>query len=153
MPTGWRPADRIAQHPVYKIDDVFQFDKYRTPASNTFLSWVWFQLIVLLLLISYLFGNIAAIGAPDMYVYGLFIFLFVYALTELMDENRYALAWEMIKCGLGLYLLYSQSDWFQASATMPVVRWLLPAYFLLSAGITAYFSYQQLQRSASEYAT
>lgn len=153
MPTGWRPTDRIASHPVFKIDDVFQFNKYRTHASNAFLAWVWLQLIVLLLLISYLFGNIAAIGAPDMYVYGLFIFLFVYALTELMDENRYALGWEMIKCGCGLYLLYSQGDWFHVSATMPVVRWLLPAYFLLSAGITAYFSYQQLQRSASEYAT
>ena len=28
MPLGWRPQDVIEQYPVYKIEDVFDFEKY-----------------------------------------------------------------------------------------------------------------------------
>jgi hypothetical protein len=32
MPTGWRPDDVAEKYPVYKINDVYQFEKYN-PAS------------------------------------------------------------------------------------------------------------------------
>ena len=64
-----------------------------------------FRLIMLLLFVSYLFGNIATIGSPNMFMYGGFIFLFVYAFTELMDGNKYAIVWEILKAVLAFILL------------------------------------------------
>jgi len=57
-------------------------------------------MISLLLFISYLFGNIAKLGNPNIYIYGGFVFVFVYAMTELMDGNTYAVVWELIKAAL-----------------------------------------------------
>jgi alkylglycerol monooxygenase len=30
MPTGWRPADMEEKYPVYKIEDIYNFQKYDT---------------------------------------------------------------------------------------------------------------------------
>jgi alkylglycerol monooxygenase len=139
MPTGWRPADLAATHPVYKIEDVYNFDKYATHFSNRLAAWVWIQMIFLLLFVSYLFGNIAAIGSPAMFLYGGFIFLFVYAFTELMDGNRYALAWEIAKTICGVAIIFYTGDWFGASARFGWIKYTLLAYFILSCLVTAYF--------------
>jgi hypothetical protein len=91
-PTGYRPSDMIEKYPVYKIEDVFHFNKYAPKASKALQVWSWIQISVVLLLISYLFGNIAAINKMDdshIYIYGAFIFLSVYAYTELMDRSGF----------------------------------------------------------------
>jgi hypothetical protein len=85
MPTGWRPADVESKYPVYKIEDVYHFEKYHAKESTLLLVWSWVQLVILLLMVSYLFANIAYIGNPTIFLYGAFVFLFVYAFTELMD--------------------------------------------------------------------
>lgn len=143
MPTGWRPADVAAKYPVYKIEDVYNFEKYDTKASRGLHIWSWVQFILMLLFISYLFGNIALIKQIDpnyIYLYGGFVFLTVYAFTELMDRNQYAIFWEVAKCALGIYFLYSQGgDWFGASATIPGIQYILGGYFLLSILVTAGF--------------
>src|SRR5687767_3091447 len=43
-PTGYRPADVIEKYPVYKIDDVFAFERYDTRASRGLHVWCWIQL-------------------------------------------------------------------------------------------------------------
>jgi sterol desaturase/sphingolipid hydroxylase (fatty acid hydroxylase superfamily) len=142
MPTGWRPADVAAAHPLYKITDVYHFEKYDTKASTTLHIWAWVQLAMILLLISYLFGNIASINKLDssyIFWYGGFVFIMVYALTDLMDRNRSALLAETIKCLLGSYLLFTQNDWFgiaQYASWAPVA---LGIYFLISLVITGWF--------------
>ena len=141
MPTGWRPADVAEKYPVYKIEDVYHFDKYAaTIAAGGFTVWIWVQMIILLLFVSYLFGNIAIIGSPGMFVYGGFIFLFVYALTELMDGSRYAIVWELAKLLLATGMLYTTGDWFGAGETFAPVKYILPAYFILSIAATAWFT-------------
>ncbi|MEP6725944.1 MAG: sterol desaturase family protein [Bacteroidota bacterium] len=140
MPTGWRPADVITTNPLYKIDDVYNFDKYAaTSAATGFVAWTWAQMIFLLLFVSYLFGNIATIGSPAMFVYGGFIFLFVYALSELMDGNRFAIAWEIAKALLGVGILYKTGDWFGASNLFGLIKYTLLAYFIVSVAITGWF--------------
>lgn len=142
MPTGWRPADVAEKYPVYKITDVYQFEKYDTRASTVLHMWSWTQLISILLFISYLFGNIAVINQMDssyIYIYGGFAFLSIYAYTELMDRNPYALAWEIVRSGVGLYFIYNQGDWFGASALLPGIQFVLAGYFIFSILITAYF--------------
>ena len=143
MPTGWRPADVAEKYPVYKIDDVYHFDKYDTKGSTALHAWLWIQLVALLLFISYLFGNIAQIGSPGMFLYGAFIFLSVYSLTELMDRNRYAIYWEVFKNGFAAYLLIAQGDWFGISAFAAWAVYAVAAYLIVSTIVTAYFSFQK----------
>lgn len=140
-PTGYRPADVAAQYPVFKIDNVYDFEKYDTRTSTALNVWSWIQLLMILLSVSYLFGNIAVINKLDtayIFWYGGFIFLSVYALTELMDRNPYAIFWEMARCGLGLLFLFNQDDWFGMTHYFVPAVYILKAYFIVSVLITGW---------------
>jgi sterol desaturase/sphingolipid hydroxylase (fatty acid hydroxylase superfamily) len=139
MPTGWRPSDVAEQYPVFKINDVYHFEKYDTKNSFLFNGWVWFQLIVLFLFVSFFFGNIAQIGSPGMFIYGGFIFLFVYAYTELMDNSTYAWIWEMLKSATGLCIIFLSGDWFGSNKLFPYLSLIIAAYLFLSTLICFYF--------------
>lgn len=140
--TGYRPADVAVKYPVYKIEDVYHFDKYDTRTSPALNTWSWIQLLLTLFFTSYLFGNIALINNLDksyIFWYGGFIFLSVYALTDLMDRNVSAIGWELLRSGLGLAFLYQQEDWFGASNYFSAVKYILGAYFIISIIITGWF--------------
>jgi alkylglycerol monooxygenase len=136
MPTGWRPADVEKKYPLHKINDVYEFKKYATAESKPLLIWIWIQLIVLLLLVSYLFANIALIGMPGIFLYGAFIFLYVYAFTELMDGNKFALLWEIIKSISALSLLFFMGDWFGSNKFSETISYALVEYFGISSFVT-----------------
>jgi sterol desaturase/sphingolipid hydroxylase (fatty acid hydroxylase superfamily) len=141
-PTGYRPADVAEKYPVYKIDKVYEYKKYDTKTTPAFNTWTWIQMIMILLFVSYLFGNIAYIKTIQyqyIFWYGGFIFLSVYALTELMDRNKYALIWEILRSGIGIYFLLSQKDWFGANSFWQGASYLLLTYFIISLLITAWF--------------
>ena len=136
MPTGWRPADVEVKYPVYKITDVYNFKKYRSNESSFLLVWSWVQLIILLLLVSYLFGNIAYIGNPAIFLYGGFIFLFVYAFTELMDGSRYTMFWELLKNIIGVAIIFTFNDWFGATQFFSKINYVMLEYFAVSTFVT-----------------
>ncbi|MEO7394178.1 MAG: sterol desaturase family protein [Chitinophagaceae bacterium] len=141
-PTGYRPADVAAKYPVYKITDVYNFEKYNTRTSMALNIYSWVQLLMILLFVSYMFGNIALLNSLDKtYIiwYGVFLFLSVYALTDMMDRNQYAIVWEAIRSGLGLGFLYMQDDWFGASTYLSSIKYIAGAYFILSIIITGWF--------------
>ena len=139
MPLGWRTADVAKKYPVHKIEDVYLFEKYQPRASKALQWWCAFQLIALLILISYFFGSIADINALNstyIYQYGLFIFFMVYAFTDLMDRNRSAAVAEFLKLIWGIYILYSQGDWFGASLLFPAAIPVMIGYLTLSFAAT-----------------
>jgi len=141
-PTGYRPADVIDKYPVYKIQDVYHFEKYDTKTSTALNAWCWVQLTMILLFISYFFANIALINSLDrtyIFWYGGFIFLSVYALTDLMDRNFSALFAEAIRGGLGLSFLFQQGDWFGATVYSSLITYFLGAYFIFSMVMTGWF--------------
>lgn len=143
MPTGWRPADVAEKYPVYKIEDVYHFEKYDTEGSKAFVAWAWVQLSVTLLLISYFFAHIAQIGSPAMFVYGAFVFFHVYAYTELMDKATYAWLWQLAGSAFGIGILYYFKDWFGISQYVGNLNLVFIIYFLLSATVAFYFSYAE----------
>lgn len=145
MPTGWRPGDVAGKYPVYKIEDPNHFEKYDPPASMFLQVWSWVQLSMLLLFISYLFGNIAYIGKPDIFLYGGFVFLMVYAFTELMDGNRFAVWWGLLFSLSGVAIIFYTGDWFGIAAFFPYTKYLLLCYFAISFFITVLISKNQLQ--------
>jgi sterol desaturase/sphingolipid hydroxylase (fatty acid hydroxylase superfamily) len=144
-PTGWRPADVAERFPVHKIHDPYHFEKYDPKASPALQVWSWIQLFFCLLFISYLFGNIAGIGTPGMFWYGLFVFLMIYAMTDLMDRNKQAIFWELMKNITGMVILYKQNDWFGASQWLPYIKPVLMVYFLGSTAVVAWFVYHHAQ--------
>ena len=122
MPTGWRPADVAADYPVYKIENVYDFEKYDTAYSKPFLAWTWFQMILLLLFVSYLFGNIASIGSPGIYMYGAFI-------------------WEILKATAGISIIYYTGDWFGISTIHSLIKYFLSVYFIIAVAVSCWFCY------------
>ena len=144
-PTGYRPADVGEKFPVYKIEDVYHFNKYAPEASTSLKVWSWVQIVMILLSISYLFGNIALINNINtayIFWYGAFVFLSVYSMTELMDRNPYAIGWEILRCGIGVGFLVYQDDWFGASRYLSSIKYILGAYFIISVLVTAFFVYK-----------
>lgn len=135
-PTGWRPTDVAEKNPVFKIDDVYHFDKYNTNQNSNFVVWMWMQLIVIFIGVAFMLGNIANIGIPNMFIYGAFIFVYVYALTDLMDGSKYAYVWEILKCLFGLGIIYFIGDWFGASRHITQLNSILVVYFILSLVVT-----------------
>jgi sterol desaturase/sphingolipid hydroxylase (fatty acid hydroxylase superfamily) len=141
MPLGWRPADVVEKYPVYKIEDVYHFEKYDTPAPKGMIIYLWVQLFCLLLIVSYLFGNIASIGLTNMMYYGLFIFAQVYALTEFMDRNPRALVYEIVKNMICVGGILYYGGWFGLQNYFGASSYILMGYFFAStATVSAYTS-------------
>lgn len=143
MPLGWRPEDVSSKYPVEKITNVYHFEKYCPKLSQGLLTWSVIQLIILLLMISYLFGNIAEIGAPGMFIYGGYVFLSVYAMTELMDKNTKAWFWEILKSGTGIFVILSTGDWFELNEKISGLLPVLIVYFVVSVGASTWFSLKE----------
>jgi sterol desaturase/sphingolipid hydroxylase (fatty acid hydroxylase superfamily) len=142
MPLGWRPADVVEKYPVYKIEDVYHFEKYDTPAPKGMIIYLWIQLFCLLLIVSYLFGNVASIGLTNMMYYGLFIFAQVYALTEFMDRNPRALIYEVVKNMICVGGILYYGGWFGLQNYFGASSYILIGYFIASTATVAAFTSQ-----------
>ena len=142
MPLGWRPADVIEKYPVYKIEDVYHFEKYDTPAPKGMIIYLWIQLFCLLLIVSYLFGNVASIGLTNMMYYGLFIFAQVYALTEFMDRNPRALVYEIVKNMICVGGILYYGGWFGLQNYFGASSYILMGYFFVSTATVAAYTSQ-----------
>lgn len=132
MPTGWRPDDVVERFPVHKIDDPYDFEKYRTDASLGFTLWSWFQLLATLALLFHMLANFSAIGIPGLFVYGAFIFVGIYGYTTAMDREPVAL-WIEVGRGLAGVAFILHSGWFGIEAAIPGGDVLVGAYFLATA--------------------
>lgn len=131
MPTGWRPADVAQQYPVFKIENVYAFEKYQPNLSGSLKTWIGLRLLLLLLLTAYLFAHIAAIGHPLIYLYGLYIFAEVYAFTDFADKNRWAVVPELLKTLIAAGIVFSQQgDWFGMNRWIPGAGTILILYNL-----------------------
>jgi alkylglycerol monooxygenase len=150
MPTGWRPADVMQKYPLKKIDNVYAFEKYDPPSSPGLRTWAMLQLVFLLLFISYLFGNLANIGSPGIFLYGLFIFLYIYALTSLMDADKNAFVWEAMKCITAMFLISNTGGWFGAEKYHASIPYFVGAYLVVSMYLSTSFSINLKVRVPSE---
>ena len=89
---------------------------------------------------SYLFDNIAKIGLPTIFIYGIFLFITIYSYTELMDKNKYSVVWETIRFIFALAILYYYGDWFGINSLISFGNYLIIGYLTLSLIITLYFT-------------
>ena len=144
MPTGWRPDDVKKNYPVDYISDVYHYNKFDTPASKTFIAWSWVQMFFNYFLLVYFFAFIAQIGTPHIFYFGGFIFISIYANTELMDRNRNALYLEIVKSVIGLFVIYYYGDWFFSSQHWPWYHYAVVAYLVISVFAVGYFVFNEI---------
>lgn len=111
-PTGWRPKGFEQKYPVDKIDDVYHFDKYKPKISNALLYWSIAHLFIVMFFLLDLFARIGEFSANEMLVYGIYIFITIYSLTDLMDQNRYNWIFELVRSIVLVAIGFWMGDWF-----------------------------------------
>ncbi len=138
QPTGWRPKGFEEKYPINKIENVYAFEKYGTSNANILIYWAMTQMFATLIIVSYLFGNIAKIGKPAIFSYGAFVFISIYSYSKLMDKNKQSVAWEIARCLLGLGIIKYYGDWFGLNTIIPFGNLVMITYLLLSLIMNGY---------------
>lgn len=139
MPTGWRPDDVDAKYPVFKIEDPYNFEKYRTEASRGLLIWSWMQLFAQLGILFFLLYNFTDLGYHGLVVHSIVLMAGTWGFTSLMDGDRSAPYVEAARGIGGLIYLWWAGGWFQASQQIPGAEAGLAAYFLATIVGGLYF--------------
>lgn len=140
MPTGWRPADVSTAFPVPYTKEIYLRNKYDTIASPLFKAWAVGQLLITLLLMMFLFNNIGTIPFSSVLLYGLFLFVNIFAYTSLMDGNLIGFVAEVFKFALGIIILYiNDYQWFNIDNSIPFGTMIVLGYLVLSLTSSVYF--------------
>lgn len=151
MPTGWRPADVQASYPRQIVNDPRDLNKYDTNLSSALLYWSWFQYTMIGLLTLYMFNRLAAIGVPNIYIYGLYLLISVYSMTTLMDKNRRVVGYELVRFGFAVGLTIWQGGWFKIAELTPLLNWIVLAYFVVSLLGTMFFATGEVRQYQHRY--
>lgn len=144
-PTGWRPENFEEKYPVNKITDVYNFEKYGSENSLKLTYWSLAQALITLVIVAFLFNNIGNIGLPNIFVYGLFIFLTVYSYSELMDKNKHSIYWESFRFLIAMGILFYFGDWFGLNSLFPIGNYLIVGYLILSLLMNFYFVFFEFE--------
>ena len=130
MPTGWRPKDVAEKFPIDIITNPYSLKKYDTKPSSFLVGWSIYQLIATTLLMLFMFYNYVNIGFNNLLLYGLVIFLGIYAYTSTMDRKKLAWIIGLIFSCLGLFILYKEGNWFGLDAYTAFGNYVITLYFI-----------------------
>ncbi|MEM9546859.1 MAG: sterol desaturase family protein [Bacteroidota bacterium] len=139
MPTGWRPDDRLRDAPVDFIKDPSKQVKYNTVGSLKMHVWMWFQLVLHITMMLYMFNVLGDYSFNIVLLYGLFLFLSIFAYTSLMDNSILAIPFEVAKLVLGLGIIYFVGSWYGVDQVLPFGTAILILYLIVSLILTVYF--------------
>ena len=139
MPTGWRPRDVINKYPIRIINDVYTFEKYKTPSTLAFKIYILFQLLSTTFLLLFMFFNFGNIGAEDLLLYGGFVFIGIYGYTSFMDGSKAAFWIEIGRAVLGLVFVILTNGWFGLDRYIYLGSWIIVIYFSLTIICSVYF--------------
>ncbi len=138
-PTGWRPDGFDDKYPVDKIDDVYDFEKYRPKIGTPLLIWSIVQLLLMLAFLSDLFYRIGDLSFSQILMYAGFIFIALYTLSDLMDRNRWSWVFELVKLGYVFVVFYVVGSWFGHQSAIYMVM----VYAFVSFVMSIFFSMEQ----------
>ncbi len=139
MPTGWRPDDVKEKYPIQIITDPYNRQKYRTESSLFLKLWSWTQLVVTLSLLYYMLVSFGDLEFIQIINYSIFIAITIFAYTSLMDRHHITLYAELIKLGLGIFLILKYDGWFGIDRIFNGGSYLIIAYMIISLGLSFYF--------------
>lgn len=148
MPTGWRPDDVKEKYPIQIITDPYNREKYRTESSLFLKLWSWTQLIVTLSLLYYMLVSFGDLEFIQIINYSIFIAITIFAYTSLMDRHHITLYAELIRLGLGIFLILKYDGWFGIDSIFNGGSYLVIAYMIISLGLSFYF--QLIERKSTQ---
>ena len=141
MPTGWRPKDVKEKYPIAIIDDVYNFQRYDTPASNGLKLYVVLQMLLSVALLLFMFYNYANIGFTNLIVFGAFVFFGIFSYTILMDRLKIAAFTEGLRAVLGIAYILVLGDWFGLNTYLGIGTILMVIYFAITLLAGLYFTF------------
>jgi len=140
MPTGWRPEDVNKKYPVTSIDSPNKYKKYYPKLSLKLQIWSWIQYLLVFFFMMYFINNLHRIGFYDGVLYAIFLYISIYSLTSLMDQDSFAWLFEIGKAVLGMYFIITYGDWFYITDYFDYATTYLMVYFIISSLVVIYFS-------------
>jgi len=149
MPTGWRPADVQEKFPI-KIEAVYTRSKYDSNPSNLLIGWSAFQLIFHNLLMYFLLAQFGSFEAIDIIWYSIFLFISIFSYTTLMDRHVFAIPSEIIKLGLGLWIIYQIGGWYNLDEIISGGSSIVMIYLATSMLMTFYFILFEKMKSKND---
>jgi len=147
MPTGWRPADVAEKYPIESVKNVYKQQKYAPQASIYLKAWAWVQLVTTFFLMMILILQLATITKTSLLIYAAFILLSVYSYTSLMDRERYAWLFELLRLLFALAIIHFYNGWFAINNIIPQATAVLLVYFVVSALVSLAFEYLEFKTS------
>ncbi|MEM6963374.1 MAG: sterol desaturase family protein [Bacteroidota bacterium] len=138
MPTGWRPEDVKEKFPI-KIEGVHDRTKYYPVTSHFLMGWSWIQLVVNNVLMYFMLANFGTFEAVDIIWYSVFLFISIFAYTTLMDKHLMAIPAELIKLGIGIWIIYQTGGWYDLDSYVGGASLVVLFYLVVSALLTFYF--------------
>ncbi len=139
-PTGYRPDDVKQQYTYDYIDDVYAYEKYDPPATLGFKIASFLHMVFSVLLLLWMFYSFGKLTSYELLQYGGLIFVGVYGYTAMMDGDPLGPWVETLRAGFGLWLLYSNGQWFGLDSLLPGGSYLVASYFGLTL-LAAWFFY------------
>jgi alkylglycerol monooxygenase len=139
MPTGWRPEGFEEKYPVDKITNPYNFKKYTTEFSLGARTWIWVQFFITLGFLSIMFYYFGNLSLSQLMLYGLMIFLNIYAYTEFMDKNPGFLIFELVKNLYGIGVIAFTDLWNPLFEQLAILKPIFLTYFILSTLVSVYY--------------
>lgn len=140
MPTGWRPADVAEKYPVFGVKNPYELEKYDVDASLGLKIWSAAQLVIHLLLMLYLFNHLGQISHTWVLLYGVWLFVSIFAFTSLMDGSIWALPAEITKAAAAVVFLHLHDySWFGIEQWWGAANHLMWVYIVLSLLLCIWF--------------
>ncbi|HLO45884.1 MAG TPA: sterol desaturase family protein [Leadbetterella sp.] len=139
MPTGWRPEGFEEKYPVDKITNPYNFQKYTTEFSLGARTWIWVQFFITLGFLSIMFYYFGNLSLSQLMLYGLMIFLNIYAYTEFMDKNSGFLFFELVKNLYGIGIIAFTDFWNPLFEQLAILKPIFLTYFIVSTLVSVYY--------------
>lgn len=141
MPTGWRPKDVAEKYPIAIIENVYEFERYKTPSTKALNGYAIFQLAVTMAFVLFMFYNFSNIPFEGLILFSGFIFVGIYGYTSVMDRKSSAVWIEVVRGILGISLIVATRDWFGINSYLSWGSLLVTFYFLVTIFGGIYFTY------------
>ena len=94
----------------------------------------------------YLFGVFGDLSRNEQLVYGLMVMAGIFGFTSVMDQRRWSWIWEALRSLVGLYLVYTQGNWFGLNEYWNSGWLFVGFYFVLNLIWVAYFCFFEFSK-------
>ena len=139
-PTGWRPDGFEEKHPVKKITNHYNMEKFNPPASKALVYWSCIQFLVMFVFVTYILSHISLIGFTGVIIFSVYIFVQVFSATELMNRNKWAPLHSFISTLVCFAIYFFDSSWFGMSSVSDLFPFVFLVYFFLQTILAFTFS-------------